>query len=413
MLKARRLPLNWFNPQRELARTLLTRFLTNLVGAQIRLQSHNSTELLGDQQSDTIIDIIIHDPCVYERIINGGSIEAAETYIEGLWKTSDLHALLKIVAFNQGRLDKLESGISKIAHWTAKFRHQQHKNRKSQAKRNILSHYDLGNDFYSAFLDKHMQYSCALFNESTLDQHNPENNLEQAQQQKMERVCKQLQLNHNDHLLEIGTGWGGLAIYAAQHYGCQVTTTTISDQQYQYCCQQVHQLGLENKIQVLSRDYRDLHDFYDKLVSIEMIEAVGETYLPLFIRQCSRRLKPGGKMLLQSITIANKRYQSYRKNTDFIQQLVFPGGFLPCESILKTLFAKYHLQITNYFDMREHYIWTLRSWYNRLQQYRQQSPHTLGFNYQFFRLWDFYLAYSEAGFSSHNTGVCQFTLTRQ
>ncbi|CAG9000389.1 MAG: Tuberculostearic acid methyltransferase UfaA1 [Candidatus Celerinatantimonas neptuna] len=413
MLKTRRLPLNWFNPKRKIAKTLFTRFLANLVGAKIRLQSHHSTELLGDPQSDQIIDIIIHDPCVYERIISGGSIEAAETYIEGLWKTSDLHALLKIAAFNQARLDKLESGISKLAQWTAKLRYKQHKNRKSQAKRNILSHYDLGNYFYSTFLDKQMQYSCALFDESSINPQHPENGLEQAQQQKIKRISKQLQLTSDDHLLEIGTGWGGLAIYAAQHYGCQVTTTTISDQQYQYCCEQIHQLGLENKIQVLNRDYRDLHGYYDKLVSIEMIEAVGETYLPLFIRQCSKRLKPGGMMLLQSITIADKRYQSYRKNTDFIQQLVFPGGFLPCESVLKTLFTKYNLQITDYLDMREHYIWTLRAWYHRLQQYRQKHSQTLGFNSQFFRLWNFYLAYSEAGFASSNTGVCQFTLTHQ
>ncbi|MFM2484596.1 class I SAM-dependent methyltransferase [Celerinatantimonas yamalensis] len=410
MLKTRSLPWNWFNPRRELARNVLIHFLSHIKGARIELkQPEQSNQICGEDNASVHLIIDIRDNCVFERVLRGGSLAAAETYIEGLWRTDDLHTLLIVMAQNQARLDRLDSNISKWVEWAAKSRHWLRRNHKSQAKRNILAHYDLGNHFYKSFLDSQMQYSSALYH--GLDTTHPEQNLDQAQQQKLQRICEQLQLNADSHLLEIGSGWGGLAVYAARHYGCQVTTTTISDEQYQYCCQLVHQQGLSDRIRVLSRDYRDLHGRYDRLVSIEMIEAVGEAYLPQFIQKCAMLLKPGGRMLLQSITIADERFDSYQKNTDFIQQMVFPGGFLPSMALLKKLINKYQFVTENCFDMRLSYAYTLHAWHNRLSTYRSEHPQALVFNAQFFRLWHFYMAYCEAGFLSANTGVWQITLT--
>ncbi|MFM2477835.1 class I SAM-dependent methyltransferase [Celerinatantimonas sp. MCCC 1A17872] len=411
MLKARRLSLPWLNPQRELARNIVTMFLSRIDGACIELQQPGQpSQLFGQKGAKHQLVIDVRDACVFERVLRGGTLAAAETYIEGLWRTSNLHELLLVMANNQQRLDHLDSNISKLFQWSAKIRHWLNHNRKQQAKRNILAHYDLGNHFYQSFLDSKMQYSCALYDDE-LKNRPPEALLEQAQERKLKRICDQLQLNSSSHLLEIGSGWGGLAIYAAQHYGAQVTTTTISDEQYAYCCQKVHKLHLNDKIRVLSCDYRDLHGHFDKLVSIEMIEAVGHAYLPQFIQKCADLLTPGGKMLLQTITIKDERYDNYRHNTDFIQQMVFPGGFLPALKILKRLFRKSKLQIDNQLDMRLSYAKTLRAWHNRLCAYRAQHPGDLGFNAQFFRLWHFYMAYCEAGFLSANTGVWQLTLT--
>ncbi|MFM2483084.1 class I SAM-dependent methyltransferase [Celerinatantimonas sp. YJH-8] len=409
MLKPRLLNHPWFSPRREIARTLVVRFLSSIQGAQLILKQPEMTdEVMGDKQSSLQIHIEIRDPCVFERMIGGGSIAAAETYIEGLWRTDALHALLTVLAHNQSKLDRLDAGISWISDFTTALRHRLRQNRKSTIKRTLLAHYNLNHLFYASFLDPYMQFSSALYTDLATE--NPEASLEQAQLQKLERICQQLKLSKQDHLLEIGSGWGGLAIYAAQHYGCQVTTTTTSDLQYQHCCEQVHKLGLGQQIQVLSRDYRDLYGKFDKVVSVEMLETVGENNLPQFIRLCSERLKSGGIMVLQTVTISDHRYDSYRKSTDFIQQLIFPGTFLPAESPLKAMFVKNHLKIVDELDMRLNYALTLQAWHRRLTGFREQNPQKTGFNSQFFRLWHFYMAYCEAGFISGNTHAWQFTL---
>lgn len=411
MLKTQRLPWHWLSPRREIAKNVVTLFLSRIEGAQIELhQGEGNTQTYGDQLSPLKFIIEVRDPCVFERVMRGGTLAAAETYIEGLWKTNNLDGLLLIMAQNLRRLDRLDAQMSKWVSWCTNFRKRLHRNHKAQAKRNILSHYDLGNHFYSSFLDTQMQYSAGIYSDFETD--HPETQLEQAQGAKLQRICEQLELNENTHLLEIGSGWGGLAVYAATHYGCKVTTTTISDEQYQYCCALVHRLHLGDQIHVLSRDYRDLSGHYDRLVSIEMIEAVGEEYLPNFIERCSRLLKPGGRMLLQSITIDDARYETYRQHSDFIQQMVFPGGFLPALKILNPLFKKYTLNVENYFEMRLSYAQTLLAWHNKLTQYRQEHPQQLGFNAQFFRLWHFYMSYCRAGFITANTNVWQITLSR-
>jgi cyclopropane-fatty-acyl-phospholipid synthase len=389
------------------ARKLVVNSFAGLKGGSITLSQPGYTSIhLGELDHPNNVEVHILDPQVFARILRGGSVAAGETYIDGLWRCSDLHALLQLLANNQQQIDSLDRRLHWLSDGWMKLQHFFRRNHKRQAKKNILAHYDLGNGFYQSFLDSQMQYSSALFAGQALS-------LEQAQNQKLKRICEQLQLSADDHLLEIGTGWGGLAMYAAKHYGCKVTTTTISDKQFAHVQQLVKQQQLEHLITVLNKDYRDLSGEYDKLVSIEMIEAVGEQYLPGFAEICAKRLKVGGRMLLQAITIDDRRFSAYRKSVDFIQQYVFPGGFLPSPSLLKQLFSKQRLIPVQRLEMGLDYAQTLQQWHQRVLQQRQEGKQNFGFSEQFYRLWHFYFAYCEAGFRSRNIGTEQLTLVKQ
>ncbi len=389
------------------ARKLVVNSFAGLKGGSITLSQPGYTSIhLGELDHPNNVEVHILEPQVFARILRGGSVAAGETYIDGLWRCSDLHALLQLLANNQQQIDSLDRRLHWLSDGWMKLQHFFRRNHKRQAKKNILAHYDLGNGFYQSFLDSQMQYSSALFAGQALS-------LEQAQNQKLQRICEQLQLSPDDNLLEIGTGWGGLAMYAAKHYGCKVTTTTISDKQFSHVQQQVKQQQLEHLITVLNKDYRDLSGEYDKLVSIEMIEAVGEQYLPGFAEICSKRLKVGGRMLLQAITIDDRRFSAYRKSVDFIQQYVFPGGFLPSPSLLKQLFSKQKLIPVQRLEMGLDYAQTLQHWHQRVVQQRHEGQQNFGFSEQFYRLWHFYFAYCEAGFRSHNIGTEQLTLVKQ
>lgn len=335
--------------------------------------------------------IIIHDAKIYRDFIQGGSIGVAEGYIDKRWSSPDLTKIIRIFAKAQNLTDKIEAKSS----WFNKVKHSlfHYVNRNSHkgAKKNILAHYDLGNELYKRFLDPEMVYSAAIYPSKS-------SSLAQAQLHKLELICQRLNLKASDHLLEIGTGWGGLAIYAAQHYGCKVTTTTISEEQYQYAKARIEQLELTQQITLLKEDYRNLTGQFDKLVSIEMIEAVGYQYMNSFFNQCNARLKPGGKMLLQAITIADQRFEYYRNNVDFIQRYIFPGGFLPSINLMTDkLNQQTDMVMEELHDIGLDYARTLADWRN---QFNQAWPElkTLGFDEQFKRLWLYYFAYCEGAF---------------
>jgi len=342
--------------------------------------------------------ITIHDMGAYRDFVKGGSIGAAEAFIAGKWSSPHLTNVIRIFAKSQQETDQLDANKSFFNKAKNAISHWQNRNTQAGAKRNILAHYDLGNELYTRFLDPQMQYSSAIYpSEST--------SLEYAQLYKLKTICERLSLTKEDHLLEIGTGWGGLAIYAAQHIGCKVTTTTISDAQYEYAEERVKALGLESQITLLKKDYRDLTGTYDKVVSIEMIEAVGYEFLPSFFKQCNDRLKPGGKLLIQSITIADQRFEHYRRHVDFIQRYIFPGGFLPSiNELSQQIKQNSDLVIEGLHDIGLDYAKTLAHWRENFLAAWSELPQ-FGYDEEFKRLWLYYLAYCEGAFLERSTST--------
>ena len=309
------------------------------------------------------------------------------------------------VVANLEVLDTLEGGLARIGRPLLKGLHWLNRNTRSGSRRNISAHYDLGNALFEQMLDPTMMYSAAMFASDT-------DSLEQAQLHKLERICRKLDLKPEDHLLEIGTGWGGMALYAASHYGCRVTTTTLSQQQYDYTRQRIEDQGLGERITLLLKDYRDLTGEYDKLVSIEMIEAVGHRYLAQYFQQCARLLKPDGLMLLQAITMRDQRYEQARNAVDFIQRYIFPGGALPSVTrMLDSLTQSTDLNLHHMEDFGLHYARTLHLWHQNLVQSRH-SLEALGYDEPFFRLWEFYLCYCEGGFMERAIGTAQLLLAK-
>ena len=273
------------------------------------------------------------------------------------------------------------------------------------SRRNIAAHYDLGNDLFELFLDKTMMYSCGIF-------HHDKATLQEASEAKLDRICQKLQLKPTDHVLEIGSGWGGFAIYAASRYGCRITTTTISKEQHGYAGQRIREAGLENRVTLLFDDYRELEGSYDKLVSIEMIEAVGHQHFDTYFKKCTDLLKPDGMMLLQSITIADQRYTAAKKSIDYIQRFIFPGGCLPSVAALSDAVArKTDMRIFHMEDIGPHYATTLRLWRERFFANIEKIKQ-LGYPKSFIRMWHYYLCYCEGGFRQQSIGTVQLLLTK-
>ena len=342
--------------------------------------------------------IHIHDPSVYRDFVKGGSIGAAEAFIDGKWSSPNLTNVIRIFARAQQQTDSLEANKSWLNRLKNTVSHWQNRNTQSGSKRNILAHYDLGNELYTRFLDPDMMYSSAIYPAENAS-------LDEAQQHKLAAICQRLSLKENDHLLEIGTGWGGLAIYAVQHYGCRVTTTTISDAQHAYAQARIEKLGLTDKITLLKEDYRDLTGSFDKVVSIEMIEAVGFDFLPSFFKQCNDRLKVGGKLLIQSITIADQRFDYYKNNVDFIQRYIFPGGFLPSVNVLTQSITDHsELVVESLDDIGLDYAKTLAHWRENFLASWSELSH-LGYDETFKRLWLYYFAYCEGAFLERSTST--------
>ncbi|WP_312284246.1 cyclopropane-fatty-acyl-phospholipid synthase family protein [Yokenella regensburgei] len=387
------------------ARWLLFRVLNSIRQGSVTVREGAQTFHFGDASAELRADVHILSPTVYCRVLTGGSLAAAESWMDGEWETQQLTPLLQIFALNSTQLGRLESGFRLFGRPVERLRHWARRNHRQQARENIAAHYDLGNAFYGHFLDENLLYSSALFT-------GPGQSLAQAQQAKMSRLCEQLALTANDHLLEIGTGWGAMAEYAARHYGCRVTTTTLSQEQFAWAKARIASAGLQERINVLLCDYRDLTGEFDKLVSVEMIEAVGQRYLPTFFRTCQARLRPGGKMAIQAITIQDQRYRDYSKSVDFIQRYIFPGGFLPSITAMSGLMTKHtDFVVRNLFDMGPDYAWTLAHWRQRFV-HAWHDIEKLGFDERFRRMWLYYFSYCEAGFNARTISVVQLTAER-
>jgi cyclopropane-fatty-acyl-phospholipid synthase len=385
-----------------LARSMVLDKLRHLRHGQITLVEAGGSQTFGqaDASFPLAVTLTVKSPVFYSDVAFGGSVGAGESYIHGCWDSSDLVALGRILLRNRDVLDSMEGGAARLTRPLKKAFHWLNRNTRTGSRRNIAAHYDLGNDFYALWLDPQMMYSSAWYE-------TPGTSLDAAAVAKLDRICRRLELGPDDRVIEIGTGWGGFAVHAAKHYGCHVTTTTISREQHAYAKQRIEDEGLGDRITLLRDDYRDLDGQFDKLVSIEMIEAVGHEYLDTFFRKCSSLLKDDGQMLLQAITIADQRYDYARRNVDFIKRYVFPGGFLPSVTAMTSALTRVtDLRAVNIEDIGLHYAWTLRDWrerfFARIDEVRAQ-----GFSDEFIRLWDFYLTYCESAFLERAIGDVQ------
>ena len=372
-------------------RSLVFTILERLQGAQLEVVEGDEHSIFGDREANLHAEIVIHDSSFFKDVALNGSIGASEAYIDGKWTSPHLTRVIQIMARNQQQLDELDDKTQWLSKIKNLFLRKQNANTEQGSKRNILAHYDIGNELYERFLDPSMQYSSAIYSEQATQ-------LADAQQNKMRTICERLELTEEDSVVEIGTGWGGLAIFMAQNYGCHVTTTTISDAQHELAKQRIEALGLSDKITLLKEDYRNLSGQYDKLVSIEMIEAVGHEYLQTFFTTCSQLLKPTGKMLIQAITIADGRYEKYRKGVDFIQKYIFPGGCLPSVAVMTGHLAQStDLVVQEIDDIGLHYARTLNDWNVAFEQSWDELQ-SLGYSEEFKRLWTFYFCYCEGAF---------------
>lgn len=364
--------------------------LAQLTDAKITIVEGNQRVALGNTESELAGELRINDSSVYSDFVTGGSLGAAQAYIDKKWDSPDLTKLIQVFARSQKLVDELESKSSFLNKLQMKLLNFSNRNTQEGSKRNILAHYDLGNELYTRFLDEKMMYSCAYYDGDI--------SLSVAQEAKLKLICDKLDLKQSDHLVEIGTGWGGLAIYAAKNYGCKVTTTTISDAQHAYAREKIAAQGLSKQITLLKKDYRELEGEYDKLVSIEMIEAVGHEFLGQFFNKCSSLLKPDGKMLIQAITIADQRYDTYRKSVDFINKYIFPGGCLPSMAVMSQHIADTtDMMIDNVQDIGLHYARTLFDWRQKFDE-NWTDITEFGYDETFKRLWHYYLCYCEGAF---------------
>jgi len=352
-----------------------------------------------------VADLVVHDGRFWRMLATGGSVGAGEAYVAGLWDAPDLVAVIRVLAANRNVLDRMERGSARLYGWLLKGLHRLARNNLEGSRRNISAHYDLGNPFFERWLDTRMQYSSGLFRNSG-------ESLEQAQFNKLERIAERLELGPDDHLLEIGTGWGGLAMHMATTRGCRVTTTTISREQHDCAVAAVREAGLEGRVKVLLRDYRELDGKYDKLVSIEMIEAVGAEYLDTYLATIETRLKPGGLALIQAITIEDHRYSAALKSVDFIKRYIFPGCFIPAVSAITASMAQAtRLGLIELFDLGESFALTLNHWRRRFES-EWDGIREMGFDESFRRRWRFYLAYCEGGFAERAISDVQLLLAR-
>ncbi len=389
------------------AKNIFIKLFKQLSRGKLILRDGEETFAFGqtNQTAELTGHVSVKHHSFYREIILGGSIGAGESYMSGSWNSPDLVKVVRVIVNNMVLLERMDSRSSLGRQFMLKAMKLLTRNNLLGSRRNISAHYDLGNDFFSLFLDKSMMYSAAIFA-------TPSTSLEQASVTKLHHICNRLQLKPTDHLLEIGTGWGGLAIYAAKHFGCRVTTTTLSKEQYDYAKQWIEKEGLTDRITLLLQDYRHLTGHFDKLVSIEMIEAVGYQYYKQYFRQCSSLIKPNGLMLIQAITIPDQRYHSAKNSVDFIQRYIFPGGCLPCNNIICSQVAEHtDMQIIGLEDITADYAYTIAAWRAGFLAQLAKVRHQ-GFNETFIRMWDFYLAYCEGGFRERVIHTAQYLIAK-
>lgn len=388
------------------------RFISNVLSritrGHLTISYKGETFSFGEElhKSSLQAHIQIHNNDFFKKLFLHSSIGAAESYMDKDWSTPDLTKVIQLMAMNLkviNQMDQKRPWLSRLSH---KLFHFFNRNSISGSKENISAHYDLSNDLFQLFLDSTMMYSSAIFE-------SPKSTLEEASIHKLKTICEKLELTPDDHLLEIGTGWGYMAIYAAKHYGCKVTTTTLSKEQYQFAQSRIEQEGLSDKITLLLKDYRDLEGQYDKLVSIEMIEAVGHEYFDTYFSKCSSLLKEDGAMLIQAITISDQRYDEAISSVDFIQRYIFPGGCLPCSSAISdSIKRKTNLQLHDFQNMGQDYARTLELWRENFF-HKIDEVKALGFDDKFIRMWEYYLCYCEGGFLENSISAAQFMFTKE
>ncbi len=373
-------------------RALLAVFRRIRVGS-LTIHEGDTTLHFGDETApgEPHAVINVHDPAVYHRVLTGGSVGSGEAYMLGHWSSPELIEVIRLFCANMAVLQSMDEGQALLRRLGLRVAHFLNSNTLRGSKRNISAHYDLGNDFFRLFLDPTMMYSSAVFPR-------PSASLEEASVYKLDLICRQLELKPTDHLVEIGTGWGGFALHAAQHYGCRVTTTTISAEQHARARARIDAAGLGDRITLLQDDFRDLEGRYDKLVSIEMIEAIDHGLFETYFRQCSALLKPEGAMLIQAITIADQRYEQYRKEVDFIRRYIFPGSGLPSSAVITETVARHtDLRLLDLEDIGLHYATTLAHWRRNFEA-RLDEVRAQGYPESFVRMWTFYLCYCEGAF---------------
>ena len=389
------------------ARKAVISLLNKLQHGQITIIEDNDRYAFGEASSTASLraNITVHHSQFYSRILFGGSIGAAEAYMEGLWSADDLTMVMRILAINQQAFADMEKGLARLTAPLYKLYHSARKNTKIGSRKNILAHYDLGNDFYTLFLDPTMTYSCGIFEHA-------QSTLEEASVAKYDRLCQKLQLKPGQRVVEIGTGWGGFAVHAVQNYDVHVTTTTISEEQHRYAAQRFRKAGLEDRISLLKKDYRDLRGEFDRLVSIEMIEAVGHHFYNTFFQTCGRLLKDDGLMALQAITIGDQLFERHKRTVDFIKRYIFPGSCIPSVTAIGNAIARStDLRLIHLEDITPHYAKTLREW--RRQFFANiDRVRKMGYPDTFIRMWEYYLCYCEGGFAERYIGDVQIVFAK-
>ncbi len=376
----------------QLARNLVLKQMRRLEIGRITVRENGEISSYGEDSSAAVqatVDVL--DPSFYCDVAFGGTIGAGEAYMRGTWRADNLVNLVRVLLKNRCVMEDMDKGSARLTRPLQNLFHRLNRNTRDGARRNISAHYDLGNEFFGLWLDESMMYSSAIFEHDT-------DSLADAQRYRLDIICEKLGLGPDDHVVEIGTGWGGFALHAARTRGCRVTTTTISEQQYELARQRVKQAGFDNRIEILLEDYRDLTGHYDKLVSIEMIEAIGSEHYDEYFAKCNELLRPGGQMLIQAITTCDRQHELLKKDVDFIQRYIFPGGCLPSVSAMSNAIGRVsELLITSLEDIGCHYALTLNHWRQRFFD-KIDSVRALGYPEDFIRMWEFYLSYCEGGF---------------
>lgn len=380
--------------------------MRRLRGRSVLVRDGLGSETVGESDPATsALTIDVRHPGFYRSVAANGSLGAGEAYVDGLWDCDDLVGLVRLLVRNRDLLDGMDSGVARLGGIALRGWQLLRRNTRAGARRNIAAHYDLGNEFFQLFLSQDLMYSSALYA-------NEADSLETASERKLDRICQKLELQAGDRVIEIGTGWGGFALHAASHYGCHVTTTTLSREQYDLAAERVAMAGLQDQVTLLLEDYRDLRGRYDKLVSIEMVEAIGAAQLDAYFSKLGELLAPDGLALVQAITIEDHRYAQALRSVDFIKRHVFPGSFIP--SVASLVAAKSRscdLALLHLEDFGGSYARTLQAWRTRflanLAQVRKQ-----GYDERFIRMWEFYLAYCEGGFRERSIGVAQLLMAK-
>jgi cyclopropane-fatty-acyl-phospholipid synthase len=393
----------------KLLRTRLLGQMAMLRDSRLRIIDAMGETVLGTPAQDDAATlhatVEVYDPAFYRAVAANGSVGAGEAFMDGLWHCDDLVSLMRMLVRNRDLLDAMEQGPARIAGMAMRAWHALRRNTRDGSRKNVAAHYDLGNDFFSLFLDENLMYSSAIYASES-------DTLEQASTRKLDRICRKLDLQPDDRVVEIGSGWGGFALHAATQFGCRVTTTTISREQYDLARRRVQENGLGERVTVLLEDYRDLQGRFDKLVSIEMIEAIGHQYLQDYFGKVSSLLEPNGMALIQAITIEDHRYEQALRAVDFIKRHVFPGSFIPSVSAMTSALAQSSdLKLFHCEDIGPSYALTLAAWRERFHR-RSADVRALGYDERFARMWDFYLAYCESGFRERSTGDVQMLLVK-